>query len=287
MVLSLFLRNGNNMYNKVYVEITNICNMNCSFCHGHSRVPRQMSIDEFAVILEKLKEQTKYIYYHLMGEPTTHPLLPQFVKKASDMGFKSIITTNGTLLDKCGDSILRSGVHKVNVSLHSFENGTDCQHAHYIHSLTEFAKKAAGKGVIVVFRMWNNGFDNGKNEVTFNLLKQNISGEWVNNTRGIRIRDKIHIEWGDRFEWPDLNAEIKADKFFCYALKDQFGILVDGTVVPCCLDSDGVINLGNIFDNDINDILNSDRAQKIKDGFKCEKAHEQLCKKCGYAQRFV
>ena len=39
------------MYNKVYVEITNICNMNCSFCHGHSRAPRQMSIDEFAVIL--------------------------------------------------------------------------------------------------------------------------------------------------------------------------------------------------------------------------------------------
>lgn len=275
------------MYNKVYVEITNICNMNCSFCHGHSRAPRQMSIDEFTIILEKLKEQTKYIYYHLMGEPTTHPLLSEFIKQASQYGYKSIITTNGTLLNKCGDSLLNAGVHKVNVSLHSYENGDDCRHAQYMHGLIDFAKKAADKGVIVVFRMWNNGFDEDKNEKAFNLLKENISGEWVGNTRGIRIRDKIHIEYGDRFEWPDLNNEPYGDKFSCYALKDQFGILVDGTVVPCCLDSDGVINLGNAFSEDINDILHSARATKIKDAFKCGVASENLCKKCGYAQRFV
>ena len=275
------------MYNKVYVEITNICNMNCSFCHEHSRAPRQMSIDEFAVILEKLKEQTKYIYYHLMGEPLTHPQLPDFLTLASKRGYKSIITTNGTLLNKLGDSLLNSGVHKVNISLHSFEYGTDLQHAQYIHNLAEFAKKAADKDVIVVFRMWNNGLDDGRNQKAINLLKENITGEWNDNTRGIRVRDKIHIEFGDRFEWPDLDAEIKADKFFCYGLKDQFGILVDGTVVPCCLDSDGIINLGNIFKEDITDILNSERATKIVEGFKCGTASENLCKKCGYAQRFV
>lgn len=275
------------MYSKVYVEVTNICNMNCSFCHGHSRAPRQMSIDEFSLILEKLKEQTKYIYYHLMGEPLTHPRLPEFIKLAGKYGYKSIITTNGTLLKTRGDALLLSGVHKVNISLHSFENGTDEQYAQYITELVDFAKKAASKGVIVVFRMWNNGFDGGKNEIASNLLKENISGEWANNTRGIRIRDKIHIEWGERFEWPDMSAPIKGDKFSCYALKDQFGILADGTVVPCCLDSDGVINLGNIFCEDINAILNSERALNIANGFKCGAAHEDLCKRCGYAQRFV
>ena len=275
------------MYSKVYVEVTNICNMNCSFCHGHSRAPRQMSIGEFTLILEKLKEQTKYIYYHLMGEPLTHPRLPEFIKLAGEYGYKSIITTNGTLLNKCGDSLLNSGAHKINISLHSFENGSAEDYEKYVSELANFAKKAASKGVIVVFRMWNNGFDGGKNEIASNLLKENISGEWANNTRGIRIRDKIHIEWGERFEWPDMSAPIKGDKFSCYALKDQFGILADGTVVPCCLDSDGVINLGNIFCEDINAILNSERALNIANGFKCGVAREDLCKKCGYAQRFA
>ena len=275
------------MYNKVYVEITNICNMNCSFCHGHNREPGLMSIEEFSVILEKLKEHTKYIYYHLMGEPLTHPLLPEFVKLAGESGYKSIITTNGTLLKKCGDELLNAGIHKINISLHSLENGDYEKHERYIYELAEFAKKASDIGVIVVFRLWNRGVDGGKNDVSLKLLKENISGDWVDNSRGIKISDKIFLEWGDRFQWPDKDAEIKGSKYFCYGLKDQFGILCDGTVVPCCLDSDGIINLGNIFNDDIISILNSKRAKDIVEGFKCGKASEDLCKRCGYAQRFV
>lgn len=275
------------MYNKVYVEITNICNMNCSFCHGHSRTLRQMSEDKFLQILEKLKEQTKFIYYHLMGEPLTHPELPKFIKSAGNMGYKSIITTNGTLLNSRKDELLAAGVHKVNISLHSFETGTDEDFKNYILNLADFAKAAAELGTIIVFRLWNNGFDGGKNDFALKVLKENIEGDWLQNTRGIKIRDKIFIETGDRFEWPDKNADIKGEKFFCYGLKDQFGILADGTVVPCCLDSDGVINLGNIFTDDISEILNSDKAKNIADGFKCGKATEELCKRCGYAQRFV
>lgn len=275
------------MYNKVYIEITNICNMNCSFCHGHSRAPRRMSKEEFEFILGKLTQYTKYIYYHLMGEPLTHPLLPDFIKLAGEYGYKSIITTNGTLLNKRKDELLSAGVHKVNISLHSFEDGDDNSYISYVSSLADFAKAAADTGTIVVFRLWNKGYDGGKNEIALNLLSQNITGDWAENTRGIRVRDKIFVEFGERFEWPDSNAEIKGNKFFCYGLKDQFGILADGTVVPCCLDSDGVINLGNIFSEDINSILSSERATAIAEGFKQGKAAETLCQKCGYAQRFV
>lgn len=275
------------MYNKVYIEITNICNMNCSFCHGHSRAPHRMSKEEFELILGKLTQHTKYIYYHLMGEPLTHPLLPDFIKLAGEYGYKSIITTNGTLLNKRKDELLSAGVHKVNISLHSFEDGDDDSYISYVSSLADFAKAAADTGTIVVFRLWNKGYDGGKNEIALNLLSQNITGDWAENTRGIRVRDKIFVEFGERFEWPDSSAEIKGNKFFCYGLKDQFGILADGTVVPCCLDSDGVINLGNIFSEDINSILSSERATAIAEGFKQGKASETLCQKCGYAQRFV
>lgn len=275
------------MYNKVYIEITNICNMNCSFCHGHKREKRQMSLDEFTIVLDKLKGQTEYIYYHLMGEPLTHSELPEFIKTAGERGFKSIITTNGTLLNKRKTELLNAGLHKVNISLHSFENGTDDTHKRYVNETADFAKEAAEKGTIVVFRLWNKGCDEGKNDISMQLLKENISGEWKENTRGIKIRDKIYLEWGERFEWPDINAEVQGNKFFCYGLKDQFGILCDGTVVPCCLDSDGVICLGNIFGENIEDILSCERAKNIVDGFKCGKASEELCRRCGYAQRFV
>lgn len=246
-----------------------------------------MNSDEFSLVLDKISGLTEYIYYHLMGEPLTHPDLPDFIKTATKRGFKSIITTNGTLLGKHGDKILSAGVHKVNISLHSFEKGSDADHESYVVSLAEFAKKAAENGVITVFRLWNKGFDSGKNASSIELLKKYISGEWAENTRGIRIREKLYLEYGDRFEWPDADAEIKGNKFFCYGLKDQFGILADGTVVPCCLDSDGVINLGNAFNEDIESILNSERAVNIVNGFKCGKASEDLCKRCGYAQRFV
>lgn len=275
------------MYNKVYVEITNKCNMSCSFCHGHGREKRSMSEAEFSLILDQLKDQTQYIYYHLMGEPLTHPLLPAFIKMAGERGFKSIVTTNGTLLKKRGEELLLAGLHKVNISLHSFEEGNEEDHARYVGELAEFAKRAADAGVIVVFRLWNKGLDGGKNHAALRILQEHIPDEWKENARGIRLRDKIYLEWGERFEWPDREAEIKGERFFCYGLKDQFGILADGTVVPCCLDSDGVIALGNLFCEDLEAILNSERARAMVEGFRCGVASEDLCRRCGYAQRFV
>ena len=275
------------MYSKVYVEITNICNMSCSFCHGHKRERRKMSKSEFEHVLSALTGQTGYIYYHLMGEPLTHPFLPEFIKTAGERGYKSILTTNGTLLSRrCGE-LLESGLHKVNISVHSFESGTADEHARYIREVADFAKRAAEKGIITVLRLWNKGSDGGKNGETIRLLKESISGEWAENTRGIRVRERLFIDWGERFEWPDSEAEIKGSRFFCYGLKDQFGILADGTVVPCCLDSEGVIALGNIFEQDIEEILRSERASAMRDGFCRGIATEELCKRCGYAQRFV
>ena len=275
------------MYRKVYVEITNICNMSCSFCHGHKRAPRRMSKDEFATILKKLKGHTEFLYYHLMGEPLIHPELPEFIKMAGECGYKSIITTNGTLLEKRGNELITAGIHKINISLHSFENGKNEDYERYVCNVTDFAKSASDKGIIVVIRLWNKGYDNGRNEKSLEILRSNLDGEWKENTRGIRIRKNLYLEWGERFGWPDKDAPIQGERFFCYGLKDHFGILCDGTVVPCCLDSDGVIGLGNIFENDVSSILSSVRASNMVKGFEKREATEELCRRCAYAQRFV
>ena len=246
-----------------------------------------MSEEEFAHVLACLEGKTKYVYYHLMGEPLTHPLLPTFLKMAAERGFKSIITTNGTLLGKRGEELISSGLHKVNISIHSLEDSDAEQRDRYLSTVSDFADEASRRGVIISLRLWNNGVDGGLNEKVLQFLQERFSdGEWQKNTRGVRIRDKLHLEWGERFEWPDSEARVYGEEVFCYGLKDHFGILCDGSVVPCCLDSDGVITLGNIFGEDIDGILSSPRARAMHEGFRCRKASEELCKRCQYATRF-
>lgn len=274
------------MYQRAYVEITNICNMNCSFCHGHSRPRKRMSREKFSHILTQLKGQTEYIYYHLMGEPLTHPDLPEFIRMAKDKGFHSIITTNGTLLRKRGGELLCAGAEKVSISLHSFEEDNEQGYKSYLQQVAEFADTATKNGMIVNFRLWNKGVDEGRNDIALDFLHDFFSDPWTENTRGYRLRDKLFLEWGDRFIWPDKDNPENDSRLTCYGLRSQFGILCDGTVVPCCLDSEGVINLGNAFTQDLGEILNSPRAQAIAEGFRNHKAAEDLCRRCPYARKF-
>lgn len=274
------------MYSRVYVEITNLCNRNCSFCPGTVRPGGQMSLEDFKIIAGKLRGVTKYLYYHLMGEPLTHPGLPEMIGYAGVLGFKSAVTTNGTLLPSRGDALINAGVYKVNISVHSFEEGSEEDYVNYIRGCLDFAARASEAGVLVVLRLWNQGFDQGRNDSTIDLIRARFPAPWKVEPRGTRIQNKLYLEYGDRFQWPDMAAEEVGDSVFCYGLRDHFGILWDGRVVPCCLDREGSIALGNVFTDDLSEILASPRAKAMVDGFSCRKAAEELCRKCGYARRF-
>ena len=280
------------MYSRAYVEIINTCNMNCSFCHGTKRESRAMSLGEFARIVGNLKGVTEYLYLHVLGEPLTHPMLPTFIEYATKSGFKVAITTNGTLLPKLGESLILSGVYKVNISLHSFERyGSQDAQKNYVSNCIAFADEASKRGVLCVLRLWNkvdleNSTEEKLNDYTLELLHSYFGNDWTIGSRGARIRNKLHLEYGERFEWPDSNGIDLGERVFCHGLSDHFGILCDGTVIPCCLDADGSIPLGNIFEADIRSILSSDRALAIKNGFANKIAAEDLCRRCPYARRF-
>ena len=224
-----------------------------------------------------------------MGEPTLHPLLPDFLNQARKYGFLPVITTNGSLLEEKGDKILSFLPYKVSVSLHSPEANSAFAVKNYYESCINFSKKAAKQGCYVALRLWNlgSGVDNSP---VLDILHKEFTEPWVNirNGRSQRISDKIFLEWGEQFEWPDpscVECEIDAD-MFCYGLRDQIGILVDGTVVPCCLDADANLALGNIFNDELDNILLSKKARSIYDGFTRRRAVESFCRKCGYAKRF-
>lgn len=276
------------MYSRVYVEITDICNRNCSFCPGTKRPLRRMTEAEFRIVAEKLKSVTKYLYFHVMGEPLTHPLLTDFIRIARENGYRPAITTNGTLLSRCGKAIVEAGIYKVNISVHSFEDGSREDYLRYIGDCLDFADYASSRGVLTVLRLWNRGCDEGRNIDTVALMHRRFPEEWTEGKRGARIRDKLHLEYGERFEWPDMEACDRGNEVFCYGLKDHFGILCDGRVIPCCLDREGAVTLGNIFDPGVTaqEILSSPRALAMREGFTRRRATEELCRKCGYARRF-
>ena len=271
------------MIDKAYVEITNVCNLSCDFCIGHKRTSRSMSTTEFDQVLKKLDGRVKYLYLHLMGEPLTHPEFEKLLKLADGYGFKIIITTNGTLVKKKSEALFSSKkLHKISISLHSFEGSanhvTDMDS--YFDSCIDFAAESASHGIITVLRLWNEGGENALNEHILNKLHEQFKDEWVNSRSGKRIADKLFLEYGEKFEWPSEDKVCEAHEVFCPALRDQFGILSDGTVVPCCLDHDGALALGNIFDETLEEILSSERAKKIYDGFTKHQATEKYCLTC-------
>ena len=278
---------GEHHYNRVYVEITNICNRSCSFCPGTKRELRRITASEFSHVLDELEGVTEYIYLHVMGEPLTHPHLCELIKLAAARGFKCSITTNGTLLPRVAEDLIASGVYKVNISVHSFEEGSDGDYLKYINGCFEFADAASSAGVLTVLRLWNRGYDNGRNLDTMALCREYFKdGEWRESVNGARIRHRLHLDFGDRFDWPDMSAPDMGENLFCHGLGDHFAVLTDGRVVPCCLDREADMELGNIYEQSLDSILSSDRALAIKAGFGKKKAVEELCRRCGYARRF-
>lgn len=275
------------MYSRVYVEITTLCNRSCTFCPGTKRAPKRLSMEEFKIIVDRLKGVTKYLYLHVMGEPLTHPLLPEFIRYAAAEGFRVSITTNGTLLEKVESELLNSGVYKINISIHSFEEGSNEEYQRYISNCMRFADKASKAGILTVLRLWNRGYDEGRNINTMQLLQEYFKDEeWTQGGKGFRIRNRLHLEYGERFEWPDVEKEDRGTEVYCYGLKDHFAVLCDGSIVPCCLDREGEITLGNIFEQTPAEVLSSERAMCMKQGFQNRRATEELCRKCGYARRF-
>ena len=219
-----------------------------------------------------------------MGEPFLHPLLPQFITIAHQKGFIPILTTNGTLLANA-QSIIDAHPHKVQISLQAHEGNTKENPEEYIKEVMHFAKEAARQGIIIVLRLWNEGGEhNSMNPELLKLMAQHVSTPWTERPDGWKLSELIYLETDTTFEWPDTErAPYEQNEAFCHALRNQIGVLVDGTVVPCCLDSQGAINLGNLHEQSLSEILNSPRAQKLYHAFSHHQTSEKLCKTCGYA----
>lgn len=284
-------------FKKVYIETTNICNLSCNFCPKTSRKLSFMDEKSFEYIIKSVRPYTDHVYFHLMGEPFLNANLKRFLEISRENELKVNITTNGTLLNNVKDVLLNApALRQINISLHSFEaNNQGVDFNEYIDTIIHFVKEITEKtNVICSLRLWNLDTrytaSNNMNVDILKLLENEFNldcdlKEKLREKNSFKLKNNVYISMGEKFKWPSLKVEELGERAFCYGLRDQIGILVDGTVVPCCLDSEGSIPLGNVFEEKLEDILNSKRAQDIYDGFSSRNAVEDLCKRCGFINR--
>lgn len=288
-------------FKRVYVEITNVCNMSCSFCPPLKRKKEFMDTQMFKDVIRQIKPYTDYVYFHVKGEPLIHPSVGEFLDICGENGLKVNITTNGTLLKENGRLILgKYALRQLNISLHSFENGSEEKFDSYIGSVIDFAKEVHNTmQTYIVMRLWNlNNTENPRNIKIIRKLenafspktdvKSMIESSPKNklNERSLTLTDRIYLSQEHEFKWPNIDDKFVSASGFCYGLRTMAAILVDGTVVPCCLDGDGSAELGNIKNTDFGNIITSDTAEMIYKGFSERKAVHPLCRACTYRARF-
>ena len=274
-------------FKKVYVEITNMCNLSCSFCHNTKREKKFMNVSDFSHIINEIKPYTNYIYLHVKGEPLLNPNLDVFLDVCDNSNILVNITTNGTLLNKNKDILKKHKcVRQINVSLHSENDEED-----YFESVFSSCDYLNEK-VYICYRLWtliNNELDSKAEKILAKIIKHYDLKEDVIKKilfeDNVKVSNNTYVNKSNLFEWPDMKSKHSSDGY-CHGAIDHIGILVDGTVVPCCLDGEGIVDLGNILSTPFVEIINSDRFKKIVDGFKNNICSESLCKKCRFKDRF-
>lgn len=257
-------------FKRIYIEITNACNLHCSFCQETLRPPVFMSADRFARVLEQVRPYTDYIYLHVKGEPLLHPQLEDLLKQCLDAHMTVNLTTNGTLLSRRLDILLRYPVHQLNISLHSAEDNGCIDIDSYIRALFSCCDiLTARTETEISLRLWN--------------TKENPG---LFGRRNCQIKRHLYVNVQSPFEWPALDHPYCNERGFCQGLRQHMAILCDGTAVPCCLDGNAVMALGNVFETPLTDILGNARSTAIINGFRAKRAVEPLCMHCSFKERF-
>ena len=251
-----------------------------------------MTPETFRTLAAKLRPYGQYLYLHVMGEPLLHPQLPELLEICRALDFRVTLTTNGTLLPVRQPVLLAApALRKVSVSLHSFEANEAGDFRAYLTGCTDFARAAMAAGVLTDFRLWNldgaqtKGLHDRNDEILAHLHAA-FSEPWQRNTWGWRLAKGVFVSFGERFDWPDAQAADRGALGRCRALSDQLAVLSDGTVVPCCLDHEGTLALGNLLCQDLPEILSAPLARTIREGFEKGIRAAPLCRRCGYAERF-
>ncbi len=283
---------------RIYIELTNVCGLSCSFCPTKALPTKEMDLDFFESIVKQAKTYTKEIACHVVGDPLTLSNLGAYLDIIHKHGLKAMLTTSGYFLKKHSyDTLFHPCVKQINISLNSFnKNDTSLTFEQYMNPVLALceAKLEREEETFINLRVWNLDAMMSErmfNETLFEKLSSSFDTKLDLNTiyeekpKSLRLASKVLVHFDNYFEWPSLNNK-NYGHGTCQGLQSHVAILASGKVVPCCLDCDGIIELGDLHENTLDEILTAKRAVDMLEGFKEGKAVEELCQKCSYKDRF-
>jgi radical SAM protein with 4Fe4S-binding SPASM domain len=286
-------------FRRVNVEITNMCNLQCSFCPEVERPKQLMSPELFRQVMTEIAPVTDEVCLHIMGEPLGHPELGALLQICADVAVPVNLTTNGLLLTGLRRSqALLPIVRQINFSVHSFAaNFPGRDPSPYLAKLFAFAREAADRrpDLYVNYRLWDEG-DAASSGPDGRRVRALIAAEYgvdldslqlnLARRKGYRLAGRVYVNFDSRFVWPSLTAPDRGARGTCLGLSNHIGIQADGTVVPCCLDKEAVLRLGRIGDQPLPEILDNPRAVSMREGFAANELREELCRRCSFIARF-
>lgn len=281
-------------FKKIYIEISNVCNLQCTFCPEVVRGKRFMEPVLFKEVAAAAAPLTDVVCFHLMGEPLLHPEFESYLNICGTLGLRVELTTNGILLDeKRAEALMNPALSQINVSLQSFEsNFQERDNSDYLQRIFSFTQRALQERpeLYINYRLWNAGAP-GASESNDRMIEKIRKGlhsdfEDVQGKKSVHIKGRAYVHRDVRFEWPHPSQPVRSTTGFCHGLSSHIGILADGTVVPCCLDKEGVIDLGNCGSSRLTQIIDGTRAKAIRNGFQNRILVEDLCQKCTFISRF-
>jgi len=283
------------MFKKIYLEISNICNVQCSFCPVVEKDKKLMDLFEFEAVLKQVGPLAEIVCLHLLGEPLAHPRFSEILDICERYHVQIDLTTNGILIKRHQDHILKArSIRQVNFSIQAFkDNFPERDLDSYLLPLFEFAKAAhtLRPELYTNFRLWNQESNDSNNEDIFLKIESYFN---INVNRNVetgaikskKIWNRLYLHFDSRFEWPSFSLPHQGTRGRCHGTLNHIGIHADGTVVPCCLDKNGAINLGNAKEQLLLHILSSERFVKMRDGFLKGVLVEPFCQHCSFIKRF-
>lgn len=273
-------------FQKIYIELSDICGLNCEFCPAKKARRGVMGLENFEKIAKKIHNKARIFTFHILGDPLCLPDIKAYVEVAQKYNMSLELTSSAFYLDENIQKLLyeAKNIRQINFSLASFFSQNKKSFDEYTRPLLEFLSLDF-KHKFVNLRLWNldkNAEFLKTNERFYSLFEDFFKIKINTKEPRIRLKDYVILEQKYRFDWSFKNTVQESG--YCHALSKQIGVLSNALLVPCCMDYDGVLSLGNLLDSDLDELLKGKKAMDMKEGFKKGILTQELCKKCSFAK---
>ena len=275
--------------NRITVELTNNCNVLCTFCN-RNKICMDIGYMDEALFKKIIDEASDHLPIKLVpffrGEPLMHPQIADFIKYAKGKGIGPIqLATNALLLDdEMSDKLIDSGLDYISFSLDTTDaelykesrlNGVLNVSRENVVNFCKKCKKIAQKGEFVP-----------RTQVSTINIEEYMSTQeefidfWKKHVDVVRVYEQ-HDEKG---RLVDENLQKKLDIFHtrkpCRKVFTDMIIYWDGSLALCNYDWDEKRDLGNINKMSISEAWNSENYELIRRKHNSGSFEDEICNDC-------